>query len=200
MHIFFQELNPQADAKIYITEQVTPLYDWLKSQFPNLTGSEYLGPNKLPGQQVNDVRHEDIQNLSFPSETFDIILSFDVLEHVPDEKRAFAELARCLRPGGTLLFTAPFSDNRDEHLVRAALQDDGTIKHLMEPEYHGNPVDAENGALCYRYFGWNMMADLRAVGLSDPEGWFYWSSQYGYLGTTNSIFCARRQPFSLDSP
>jgi SAM-dependent methyltransferase len=192
LHVLFQEIRPQACDRVYITEQVTPLYAWLAERFPNLIGSEYLGGQKAPGEIAHGVRHEDVQGLSFADGYFDLIMSFDVLEHVPSERRAFAELARCLRPGGALVFTAPFTDATYDHTVRAVQHDDRTIEHLMEPEYHGNPVDTERGSLCFRYFGWRVMDDLRAAGFEEAEGLFYWSSHYAYLGTTNSIFIARK--------
>jgi len=192
LHILFQEFRPDRGARIYITEQVTPLYNWLRQRFASIVGSEYLGADKSPGEIVNGVRHEDVQRLSFPDASFDLILSFDVLEHVPDERRAFAEFSRCLRPGGTLFFTVPFRDNIHDHEVRAVLRPDGTIDHLMEPEYHGNPLDPEGGSLCFRYYGWRLMDDLREAGLDEPEGMFYWSAHFAYLGDANSVFVARK--------
>jgi SAM-dependent methyltransferase len=195
LHILFQEVCPSHDTAIYITEQVTPLHGWLKERFASVVGSEYLGPERMLGEKVKGVRHEDVQCLSFPDASFDLIMSFDVLEHVPDEQRAFAELSRCLRPGGRLFFTAPFRDDINEHEVRAVLRANGTIDHRLEPEYHGNPVDLEGGSLCFRYYGWRLMDDLRNAGFEEPEGLFYWSADFGYLGTTNSIFMARKPSY-----
>jgi SAM-dependent methyltransferase len=39
----------------------------------------------------------------------DVVLSSEVLEHVPDEHRFMADIARILRPGGTLILTIPWS-------------------------------------------------------------------------------------------
>lgn len=192
LHLASQERMLAPGARIYLTEQVTPLFDWVRARFPDTVGSEYLRPDCPPGAIVNGVRHEDVQRLSFPDGSFDLILSFEVLEHVPHEKRAFAELARCLKPSGTLFITVPFRDDLEAHEVRALLREDGTIQHLMPAEYHGNPVDREGGALCFRYYGWRLLDDLREAGFSDAEVWFYWSRRYGYLGNTNSIIVARR--------
>ncbi len=192
LHVLLQEIRPERDSRVYITEQVTPLYTWLRERFESVIGSEYLGPDRAPGEVVDGVRNEDLQQLSFPDKSFDLILSFDVLEHVPDEKRALAELSRCLRPGGSLLFSAPFRENIQDHEVRALLRADGSIEHRMEPEYHGNPVDPDGGSLCFRYYGWSLIQDLLDAGFDAPEALFYWSSDFGYLGTTNSIFMARK--------
>src|SRR5262249_6810148 len=45
--------------------------------------------------------------LPFDSGSFDLILSFDVLEHVQDVKRVMAECARVLTPGGRLMTAFP---------------------------------------------------------------------------------------------
>jgi hypothetical protein len=192
MHVLFQEVRPRRSDRIYVTEQVTPFYAWLRAHFDNVTGSEYRAPDERPGSILNGIRHEDIQRLSFDSSGLDLIISLDVLEHVPDYRQAFAELARCLRPGGTLLFTVPFRDDRYEHEVRAVLEDSGTIRHLLEPEYHGNPIDPEQGSLCFRYYGWKMLDELAEMGLEHAEGLFYWSARFGYLGPTSNIFIARK--------
>lgn len=49
----------------------------------------------------------DAQNMSFDDNTFDIIFLTEVLEHIPDDKAAVAEIKRVLKPGGFLLFTVP---------------------------------------------------------------------------------------------
>jgi SAM-dependent methyltransferase len=46
-------------------------------------------------------------DLPFPDGTFDRIIASEVLEHVPDDRRAMSELARVLRPGGVLAVTVP---------------------------------------------------------------------------------------------
>jgi SAM-dependent methyltransferase len=43
--------------------------------------------------------------MDFPTASVDICTSFSVFEHIPDQKAALAEMARVLRPGGTLLMT-----------------------------------------------------------------------------------------------
>ncbi|GAP08400.1 MAG TPA: SAM-dependent methyltransferase [Anaerolinea thermolimosa] len=45
--------------------------------------------------------------LPFPAETFDLVLSHEVLEHVADDRRALEEIIRVLRPGGRLILFCP---------------------------------------------------------------------------------------------
>jgi len=51
----------------------------------------------------------DITNIPEPDASFDGVMCIEVLEHLPDPISALRELARLLRPGGTLILTAPFS-------------------------------------------------------------------------------------------
>jgi len=41
--------------------------------------------------------------LPFKSGSFDVVISSQVIEHLPEDQRIFDELVRCLRPGGTLV-------------------------------------------------------------------------------------------------
>jgi SAM-dependent methyltransferase len=50
----------------------------------------------------------DIAEIPEPNASFDAILCTEVLEHVPNPVSAIKELARLLKPGGTLILTAPF--------------------------------------------------------------------------------------------
>ncbi len=45
--------------------------------------------------------------LPFPTGAFDRVIAAEVLEHIPDDGAAIAELARVLRPGGTMAVTVP---------------------------------------------------------------------------------------------
>jgi SAM-dependent methyltransferase len=51
----------------------------------------------------------DITSIPAPDAAFDVILCTEVLEHVPEPIPALREMARLLRPGGTLLLSAPLA-------------------------------------------------------------------------------------------
>jgi ubiquinone/menaquinone biosynthesis C-methylase UbiE len=52
----------------------------------------------------------DITRIPFRGETFDVATSFDVLQCVPDDEGAVREMARIVRPGGTVLLTVAALD------------------------------------------------------------------------------------------
>ncbi len=51
----------------------------------------------------------DITAIPAPDASFDAILCSEVLEHVPEPTHALDEFMRLLKPGGTLILTAPFA-------------------------------------------------------------------------------------------
>ena len=60
-------------------------------------------PEKASAQVVRG----DIVCLPFPDESFDAVIVAEVLEHIPDDERAMAEITRILKPGGRLAVTVP---------------------------------------------------------------------------------------------
>lgn len=191
IHLFHELCRPQPDCALYITEQTTPLYRWYKRTFSNVVGSEFLTANcSIGSKYTKGIRHEDLTRLSFADAQFDFVLSFDVFEHIPDYRKAFRECRRVLKKGGVLFFSVPFDLNSAENVIRAEMQPDGSVKHLLPPEFHGDPLQ-ESGCLCFRHFGWECLDELKADGFSDAAGYFYWSREYGYLGGDQLVFFSR---------
>lgn len=194
VHLFLELLKPDPDSTLYLTEQVTPMFEVLGQRFLRITGSEYLRDG-TPGGTVNaqGIRHEDLSSLSFQSDSFDIVLSFDVCEHIPNYRRGFEECFRVLRPWGALFFSVPFLSLEQETLVRAAVEEDGSIRHLQPPEYHGDPC-SEKGCLAFYQFGWDLLDLLRKIGFSKVQAYLYWSQRFAYLGRDQIVFVAQKGP------
>ena len=136
--------NVDATSNIYINEQTTPLFNFLQKSYPRIVGSEFLGDTYGSGSiNVLGFRHEDATALSFETESQHLVLSFEVLEHIPNYQLAVKEAHRILRNGGALILTAPFVEANVKNIQRAIVTDKGNIVHFEEPEYHGDPVSSD---------------------------------------------------------
>lgn len=164
---------------IYAPEAITPLAMRLRGIFPRFIGSEYVDdPARAAG--LYPIAVQDLQALDLPDCAFDLVTTNEVLEHVPSIDRALAEIHRILKPGSVHVGTMPFMYYQDESIVRARLEN-GRIVHLMEPEYHGNPVDPEGGALAFEIPGWNLLDRARAAGFQDVHMRFILSTAHGCI-------------------
>jgi SAM-dependent methyltransferase len=192
IHLLTDIVHATKRSHIYATEQWSPLYRHLRKCFPLLEGSEYLG-EAVPIGYINSagIRNEDLTRLSFRDETFDAILSFEVLEHIPEYCRAFAECARILKPSGKMLFSVPFDTRAARNRIRARVRTDGTIEHRLPPEYHGHPKKS-TGSLCFQHFGWDMLQQMSEAGFFSVSALCYYSREYGYLGGEQIQFLAEK--------
>jgi SAM-dependent methyltransferase len=181
LHFLDQFGDISDNSQIYITEQTTELYSMMRKAYPTVIGSEYLRDGTKCGAVNKDgLRHEDVTALSFADGSFDLICTYDVLEHVPDYREGLKELIRCLKPKGRILITVPFDLNAPTTQIRARHLQDGSIEHLMPPIYHADPL-SPTGVLCYQIFGWDILAMLSEFGV-DGVLQFFWSEKFGYLG------------------
>ncbi len=69
--------------------------------FPNLTTVD-VDPKRSPDVVA------DAHNLPFDDESFDIVLSVDVLEHLRDPRQAISEMKRVLKKEGRVILTTRF--------------------------------------------------------------------------------------------
>ncbi|MDQ6686417.1 MAG: methyltransferase domain-containing protein [Actinomycetota bacterium] len=62
---------------------------------------------EVPDGAEADVKQGDARQLPFADGEFDRVVAAEVLEHIPDDEAAVAELVRVLRPGGAMAVTVP---------------------------------------------------------------------------------------------
>jgi SAM-dependent methyltransferase len=114
--------------------------------------------------------------LPFPSETFDLVTTTEVIEHVPNERAMLAEISRVLKPGGRLVLTTPH-----QHWLSAL--DVGNLKFRF-PDLHAFYWRTVRGmspsAFAERYGGGGgLIGDISVQ--SDPWHRHYSLSQLGKL-------------------
>jgi SAM-dependent methyltransferase len=155
-------------AEINAIGAVGALHPFL-ARIPSLAFSEYRGPERL-GQIVNGVRNEDICNLTYADSSFDLVLTSDTLEHVPDFPAALRQTRRVLRPGGRHVFTVPVVASRTTTEPRARINAEGEVVHLLPPLYHGRGarlyrcIPVGNDLLTFTEFGMDLVRHLRDAG------------------------------------
>jgi SAM-dependent methyltransferase len=67
-----------------------------------------ISQRQLDNNTVLDEKHlGDLQTYVFPAEGFDLILCWDVIEHLPDPAKALERMAASLNPGGSLVLAFP---------------------------------------------------------------------------------------------
>ena len=143
--------------------EVAPVWHAASKKFhgesKNYTYS-YYDPNVPLGtiHTVHGWRNENIEDLTFPAESFDLFVTQDVFEHLFRPDRAAAEIARVLRHGGLHICTVPIVNGEAPSCRRAQIVD-GHVRHLKDPQHHGDPVNSD-GALVTVDWGYDIAAYL----------------------------------------
>ncbi len=179
---------PEA-VSIYNTEANGPLHEALKVH-PQYQCSEYWGDKSEFGEVVDGTRNEDLQALSFASARFDVVLSSEVLEHMPRPYQAHSEIYRVLKPGGRHFFTVPYGEAMIRDNVRASLVD-GKLVHHHEALYHVDPVHPGEGILVWTIFGLEMLVRLNEIGF-ETELWRLQEPDAGIIGPGADVFIAHK--------
>ena len=151
------------DARVYELSSRGALCRHLRRTFARVTVSE-LFDDVAPGQFRDGVQCQDVQRLTYDDGAFDLVTSTEVFEHVPDDRRAFAEVHRVLTPGGALVFTVPLMD-AGATLERARLEN-GSVVHLVTPEYHGDRLRGRGRVLAFRTYGPDIAERLTEAGFA----------------------------------
>jgi SAM-dependent methyltransferase len=161
-----------------------------------------ISPGMLTALRANaerlglEVRTEqvDAERLPFADESFDLVLGHAVLHHIPDLERAFAEFARVLAPGGTVLFAGEPSRYGDR-LARVPKRAAGTLAPLWRralgaraavPHQQEAPDAALEGFVDVHAFSPGELAraarsagfaDVRITGEELLANWFGWTNR-----------------------
>lgn len=68
----------------------------------------HFGVYETADLHMKGVDHKvDLTSLPFASESYDLVFASHVLEHIPDDRAALAEISRILKPGGKAVLPVP---------------------------------------------------------------------------------------------
>ncbi len=131
---------------------------------------------------VEDVDYpkENIEALSFPPASFDVLLCNHVLEHIPDDEAAFRELSRILKPEGVAVITIPGEWNRNTTVTFPTTDLNG--------HYRDYGADVKDRFL--RYFASVEMFDMHQLD-KEPGG-----LSYGIRPGDVAFICRQPRPTS----
>ncbi|MFJ2454943.1 class I SAM-dependent methyltransferase [Pseudomonas protegens] len=120
----------------------------------NLTG--YL--SKLSSHKLVEYPQFDVLDLKIESESFDLVVHSDTLEHVSNPERALSECRRVLRDNGKCIFTVPIVTDRMSR-----------FRTGLAPSYHGqSEINAED-QLVHTEFGADMWKFVLKAGFTSCE-------------------------------
>ena len=179
----YGSLGALQNQQVYLVEALSGFAQWLSGRLgtDRLLCSEYLEDAE---RSFSDVPHQDLSALTLDDRSLDLVLCNELFEHVRELQRAFSEIARVLRPGGRLVATCPLAFGQYESIIKAESDPHtGAIRTIGDPEFHGDPIRPEAGALVYRIPGWDVLEQLRTAGFSDVAIHHITSWKHGVLGS-----------------
>ena len=155
----FDEREGNACANCHMSKRVRMLLWSIRRLFPGSRGLRVLHFNQINhlspalralgdvtqtchqqglerGAKVGELVNEDISELTFPNNHFDLAIHSETLEHLLDFNQGLAEVTRVLKPGGIQIYTVPLRHGRATR--RRMQQADGRMLHLLPRSYHGN--------------------------------------------------------------
>ena len=131
----------------------------LRKKCSNYLSSHYWkDPNYTREPHLNI----NLEEQNFSDELFDLVITQDVFEHLPNPTAAALEIHRTLKPGGFFIQTVPLVNGFNNTQRWAKLNDDGEIEWFFKPDYHGNPIDPEGGSPVFWHYGYDLASKLDA--------------------------------------
>ena len=98
----------------------------------------------------------NLEAIDLPDESIDVVVASHILEHV-DDRKALREIARILRPGGTLLAMVPLVEGWAETYENPSIHSElGRLHHFGQGDH-------------VRYYGADFRDRIRAAGLEAGE-------------------------------
>jgi SAM-dependent methyltransferase len=161
------------DLNVYEAQAGGVIHAKLKSLY-NYKCSEFFKDIPPGSFSSNGILCQDLQNLSFSDNSFDLVITQEVFEHVRNPEIAWREIHRVLKPGGYHVFTIPCSS--DHKTVRRVRLEGENVVYILPKVYHGDDI---RDGLVYSDFGDDLPGELDAMGF--PTQVYYNNDQESKL-------------------
>ena len=126
--------------------------------------TSYFWEDLVPGQLRDGVQCQDLMNLTFEDDTFDLVITSDIFEHVRKPFVGFSEVNRVLKPGGVHVFSVPAQCPMRAKSVFRVDTSGPEDKFVLPAHYHNSPTGEKS--LVYTDFGADMVDRLFERGIS----------------------------------
>lgn len=90
--------------------------------------------------------HLDLTKLALPDNSWDVLIVYHILEHIPDDRAAMREMFRVLKPGGWAVVQSPTRDQP------GTLEDPAIVSAAEREKHYGNADHV-------RYYGFQDFAE-----------------------------------------
>ena len=144
-----KEVRPNwRELHIHESSPAGVLLHKFKNECKNYTTSYFYEEKELGCPLGGDnCTNQNLEDLKFEDDIFDVFITQDVLEHVHHPKKVFSEIKRCLKSDGIHVFTVPLYPFLE---TRARVKIENTnISYLYPPIYHGNPISDKGSLVTY---------------------------------------------------
>jgi SAM-dependent methyltransferase len=122
----------------------------------NEAGTLHKFLNKFTNYTFAEYPDVDLHNLPYKSESFDLVIHSDTLEHVENPSIALSQIFRVLKKGGRTIFTTPI-------IVERATRS----RKELPKSFHGSPGTADQEMLVTYEYGNDFWKYLAEVGFTD---------------------------------
>lgn len=146
---------------IYEPDNRGPVHHSLK-YYQKYVCSEYF-PERELGKMFNNIRNEDLHNLSFSNNSLNMIITQDIFEHLPIPDRAFREIYRVLKSKGVHILTVPLGKISGRRKKTIKLIDENENILVFPVRYHQDIIDRSRSKV-YTEWGYDLLDSLSGIG------------------------------------
>ena len=125
--------------------------------------TSYFWEDIKPGEFRDGVQCQDLANLTYEDDSFDLVLSSDIFEHVRKPFAGFKEVNRVLKPGGFHIFSIPLVHPMCSETVFRVDTSGPEDVFVLPEHYHSAPMGGRS--LVYTDFGEDMVEIMAGDGI-----------------------------------